>query len=644
MQKLILILFLFILTCKPEIKDDSKNDALVLALYKPNTYSVSLNLSNATVANSIVYFGPVTNSSSQTRNISNQEPQAFTTSATTDENGNLNFVLTVGSYQAIITNTENRSLAFKIKIEQGSEIGLNKDGKATITDEQGNVKVVVLKVAGAANSSISRPLTFVCGYNPKGDTAPPEINSVEILENTVSLSSGQGKVSVKIKAEEGYEGNSQDKKASGIKQITARLFSPNRVNGSGFSTHSRLSLNSATGFYEGSFTLTNFVENGTWKLGSVIARDNAGNEREFILEKSNIETNYTFNACGQKIKSTVKIPSIEVTGSSPDTEAPVLNIGSVVLKSDINSGVIVQNPISTNVDINPSLTTPKEVEITVTATVTDAGGTGNASGVSHIDTRLQSYSWWQSGSNYLGNFIYVRMDRISGNEFSGTYSGKATIRSFAEGSIVADGLWKVGGVWVRDRAGNSSWTSRDSLNKFFTILNASTTATADFYPPELKSAVVDKSNVAFDENFKFALSVADTTAILTSTDQTNSTETNSSLGSPVPSGIKKVSVQLFSPLKLLDNTLGTTKSLTLTLNASTNKYEGTLNFPSANNEEGGTWKIGLIELVDNAGNFRVYRLSEGYSNYTYIKISKTDGDLTNSFVVSTIVPVSVTRN
>ncbi len=652
MIKFILIL-ITILNCKPKAKDTSLQDGGVLALYKSNTYSVSLNLGNVSVPNSMVYFSAVTTSNSLTKNTTTESNiPIFTTSTTTDENGNLNFVISVGTYQALVTTIENRSLAFKIKIEPSTD-PLNKDGKATITDEEGNIKVVVLRVAGAGDSNITRPSSFVCGYNPKGDTAPPEIKSVELVESNVSLSSGSGVVSVKVKTEEGFEGDLPEKKASGIKQISARLFSPNRINGSGFTTHSSLKLNSSTGFYEGKFSLTNFVENGTWKLGSVIARDNAGNEREFILEKSKSETNYSFNACGQKIASGTLIPSIEITGSSPDTDAPIVNLASVILKSDINAGIIVQNPIASNIDISSSLITPKEVEITITATVTDAGGTGIASGVNYIDTRLQSFSWWQTGSNFLGNFIYVRLDRVSGTELSGTYSGKATIRSFAEGFSTADGQWKLGGICVKDKAGNSNWTNREIVNKSFTILNASTSFTADFYPPELKSASINKTSVAFDETFKFTLDVADTTATTTSTDQTlttsqispsASTQPSTTQSVIIPSGVKKVTAEFYSPLKLLENSLGTSKSSTLVYNEATKKYEGTLNFPSSNNEEGGTWKLAKIELVDRAGNQRLYKLSEGYNNYTYTKISKTDGDLTNSFVVSTIVPVFITRN
>ncbi len=101
---------------------------------------------------------------------------------------------------------------------------------------------------------------------------------------------------------------------------------------------------------------------------------------------------------------------------------------------------------------------------------------------------------------------------------------------------------------------------------------------------------------------------------------------------------------LYSPLKLLDSTLGITKSVTLNLNTATNKYEGSLTFAAANNEEGGLWKVGWIEVADKAGNYRVYRITEGYSYYTYIKVTKTDGDVSSSFIVTNIKPISITRN
>jgi hypothetical protein len=105
-----------------------------------------------------------------------------------------------------------------------------------------------------------------------------------------------------------------------------------------------------------------------------------------------------------------------------------------------------------------------------------------------------------------------------------------------------------------------------------------------------------------------------------------------------------VNVILYSPLKLLDISLGTSKTISMTLNATTGKYEGTGVFATANNEEGGTWKVAWIEVVDKAGNYRVYRLTEGYTYYTYVKLTKTDGDVSSSFNVTNISPASVTRN
>ena len=55
-----------------------------------------------------------------------------------------------------------------------------------------------------------------------------------------------------------------------------------------------------------------------------------------------------------------------------------------------------------------------------------------------------------------------------------------------------------------------------------------------------------------------------------------------------------MNITLYSPLKLLDNTLGQTKTVTMVLNTSTSKYEGTTTFPAATSQEGGLWKVGLI--------------------------------------------------
>ena len=643
-------------------QDKDKNldrEALVAyAISRPQVYQVSANLTDGTKAysNALVYFSPSTSTTTNTKNATTttnsntDNSPVFTTSTTTDSNGNLDFKLQVGDFDAFITTLENKSMAFKIKIEHDPSLSTDKKGKATITYADGTVKVAIIKVSGQFNSSPDQAITFVCGFNPKGDTAPPELISVETDSKTVDVSSGTGTITIKAKLEEGKEGSSSAKKPSGIKSVVARVFSPKRVAGGGFSTHANLKLNPASGLYEGNATLSNFVENGTWKVGLVSGRDNSGNEREYILDSSKSTTAYTFNGCGQKINSKISIPEFEVKGSNPDTAAPTITVGGIVLRSDINGGA-TQNPIVSNIDVSTSTATPKEVDITVTLTATDTGGTGNISGVSYIDARLQSYSWWQSSSNYLGNTLYMRLDRISGDSTSGTYQGKATIRSFAEGNTVSDGLWKVGGIWVTDRAGNSQWYSRDTINKSFTIINASTTAQADFYSPELKSITIDKTSVAFDESFILTADVEDKASETTTADQnstgststTTTTTTTTSSNNQTPSGVRRVSIQLLSPLKQLDSTLGTTKNLTLTLNSSTNKYEGTLSFPSANNEEGGIWKIGVVEVSDRAGNIRVYKLTEGYNFYTYIKITRTDGDISNSFTVTNILPGSIER-
>ncbi len=655
---------IFLISCSAKKNETAADDALVFLAFQPLTFQISANITNGTaVSNAMVYFSKSTatagknakadtsTATSTSTGTSSTEP-VFSTSAQTDSSGNITFTLSVGEYTAIITGLDNKSYVFKIKIETSEAGSTNKEGKATVTYADGSVKVVILKI----KNSMTQPpkaITYVCGYNAKGDTAPPELLSVDVDSKTLDLSSGSGKVKIKAKLAEGDEGTDSAKKASGIKKVVARLFSPKRLSGGGYSAYATLTLNSTSGLYEGDATLTDFVENGVWKVGLVSARDNAGNERDYILEKSKSETNYTVNGCGQKIDSKIPAPEVTVSGSKPDTEAPVINVGTVTMMSEITGGA-TQNPISANIDVGTSTATPKEVKITVTVTATDAGGSGKTSGVRYIDARLQSYSWWNSSSNYLGNVRYIRLERTAGTDADGTYVGSTFIRSYSEGNIPSDGLWKLGGMWISDKAGNGTWYGRDTLNKSFTIVNASTTANADFYPPELKSITVDKTDVNFDQTFTVTADVSDIATETTSADQ-NATSTSTSTGtststatttlsSTAASGVKSVRVVLYSPLKLLDDSLGVTKSIAMTLNTSTNKYEGSMSFPSANNEEGGTWKVGWIEVVDLAGNYRVYKLTEGYNFYTYVKVTRTDGDISNSFIVTNIVPGSITRN
>lgn len=655
---LLTLITILSLTYCIEVDKGSKNDAMLLLLAQPATYQVTATISTTSpTSNAMVYFSTATtsgttsasvrdtsSSTTTTNTTSTTTGPVFSTSAQTDTTGNVTFTLAVGEYQAVVTTTSNKGMAFKIKIENGP-FGLNKDGKATITYTDGTVQVAIVKVSGNIFNAIpSAPISFVCGYNPKGDTAAPELSSVSIDSSTVDVSSGSGKVKIKAKVADGYEGTSADKKATGVKTVTAKLFSPKRIAGSGYTAYATLTLNSTSGLYEGDATLTNFVDNGTWNVGMIAARDVTGNERQYLYDSSKSTTNYTFTGCGQKIDSKITIPTFTVTGSSPDTAAPTL--GTVTMPYQITGAGSGPDANGQTINITTSTATPKEVVITVTVTgATDTGGSGNASGIAYMDARLISYSWWSANSSYLGNAIYVRLDLTSGTSTNGTYTGSATIRQYAEGnSLGVDSQWFLGGIWVTDKAGNSLWTSRTTLNKSFNITNASTTATADFYAPELKSISIDKTDVNFDQSFTISADVTDGSTETTSADQTSSTTITSTATPPTPSGVKAVNIVLYSPLKLLDNTLGTTKTLSTTYNTSTLKYEATGTFPTASNEEGGTWKVGWVEVVDKAGNYRVYRLTEGYTYYTYVKITRVDGDISNSFIVTNISPAAINRN
>ncbi|MEM7184704.1 MAG: hypothetical protein AAF518_27665 [Spirochaetota bacterium] len=703
---MVLCAIFLLLSCGPKQNDSLQDEAFLFLAFQPLTFNISANITNGgtAVANSMVYFSQSTSTTTTSSSIqssfslrtatstdtasststdtatstatdtsisttSTTTGSAFATSATTDDSGNLSFTLSIGEYDAVITTTENKSMAFKIKIETSDALSTNKEGKATITYADGSVEVVVLSVSSSSTQPPS-PLTFVCGYNPQGDTAPPELVSTELGASTLDLSSGSGTMQIKANLVDGNEGTDSAKAASGIKSVTARLFSPKRQSGSGYTAYATLTLNSETGLYEGDASIPDYVENGTWKLGSISSRDNAGNERTYILESSVSETNYAINGCGQQIDTKITAPEFVVSGSSPDTETPVIDTSSLVLKSEITGGA-TQDPISTDIDLSTSTSTPTEVTITVTVTATDGGGTGKASGVRYIDARLQSYSWWSASSNYLGNTAYIRLERTSGDNTNGTYTGSTTIYSFAEGNTSADGQWKVGGMWISDAVGNGQFYSRDTVNQGFTILNAATTATADFYAPELQAIETDKTEVAFDETFTISLTVADIATLTTSTDQTSvstntatssstdtasstgtatatttdtSTSTSTSSSSTEISGVRSVSALLYSPLKLLDDSLGVSKSVSLSLNATSGKYEGSSVFATANNEEGGTWKVAWIRVTDKAGNRRIYKLTEGYDYYTYINITRTDGDISGSFTETTITPIAITRN
>jgi len=319
-MKKILILLVASLSfagCIGKQKESALDDLIMILATQPGFFQVSATItssSSSPIANAMVYFSKTSTTTSasvratSTSTSSTSTTPVFETSSQTDSSGNLSFTLAIGEYQAYVTSTDNKSQAFKIKIENGEALSINKDGKATITYADGTIKVAIIKVSGLLSNVPSPSISFVCGYNPKGDTAPPELTSVTLGSETLDLSSGSGKVTIKAKLADGYEGTADAKKASGIKSVTAKLYNPKGVS----AAYATLTLNSSSGLYEGDATLTNYVDNGTYKVGLVSGRDNAGNERQYILDTSKSSTNYIFNGCGQKIDSKVTIQSVVV--------------------------------------------------------------------------------------------------------------------------------------------------------------------------------------------------------------------------------------------------------------------------------------------------------------------------------------------
>ena len=191
-----------------------------------------------------------------------------------------------------------------------------------ITDAAGNSGVYNrYNPYNAANYSMGSPgmdsgvaiggVVSVTGTTP--DTTAPVITSVTATPSSVSTFPAT--VTVRVNYTE---------TGSGYSSGTFSLCSPTQVlnTGNGSRLYTYITTNGGT-YFQGTATLQNYHEAGTWKVCNISIWDIAGNYNDYTLRHSASTTNYTL-----KDYTTVSnVPvggAVTVSGTTSDTTAPVI--------------------------------------------------------------------------------------------------------------------------------------------------------------------------------------------------------------------------------------------------------------------------------------------------------------------------------
>jgi hypothetical protein len=246
------------------------------------------------------------------------------------------------------------------------------------------------------------------------DVAPPQLQSFGFVPTTVDVSTGSLPVAVTLGVSDDLAGvdglpaalQVTFKGPSGQQQQILSGFDPS----TGFS---QTSGDPQLGTWQGTVTVPQFSEAGTWVVESVLLRDAIGNE-------ASLDT-ATLNATFSTALSVVSVPS--------DVSPPQLSSFSFV-------PAIVD-------------TATASVPVTVTLGITD-----DVTGVDGVPATLQVDFQSPSG---LQRQIVAGFDagtgftRTSGNAVAGTWQGTVTVPQFSE-----PGTWRVDAVSLGDALGNES--------------------------------------------------------------------------------------------------------------------------------------------------------------------------------------------
>lgn len=237
------------------------------------------------------------------------------------------------------------------------------------------------------------------------DTVPPTIQSITFSPSTVDVSTGPQTVTLEIRITDAASGLNLTGSSSGI-GVRPVMAPANYTQWRTILTSTSLSSGTVNdGVYRLPITIPQYSQSGTWRVGIVQLKDNAGNE----LFASN-----NFNS------GALPSATLQVLSSSPvDIIAP--QVSSLTI-----------SPAFVNVT-NSSQT------VTVTATVTDS--------LAGVEEQFGCYVFLGSASGGQSQFAWL--SRTSGTPQSGLYRGNVTLPQFSE-----IGTWRPSSLLCRDQANN----------------------------------------------------------------------------------------------------------------------------------------------------------------------------------------------
>lgn len=230
---------------------------------------------------------------------------------------------------------------------------------------------------------------------------------------------GGGNVTIKIDASD---------TGSGISYISASLSSPSNLShtqnsGSAYLSPS-LTYNSTSQLWEGTVTVENNHESGTWKVSSINLNDKAGNSRNYsstIFYDTNYtqSANYVYWANSSSNETNIPVANLEVTGTvinNDETNPPIINSITITPTTFTNSATL---------------------SITIDATDVD-------SGIESCDVRIYSPTKQLSYNAGVELSSYLTY-----NETAKLCEGSIEIMDYHEA-----GNWKVVSIDVRDKSSN----------------------------------------------------------------------------------------------------------------------------------------------------------------------------------------------
>jgi serine protease len=287
------------------------------------------------------------------------------------------------------------------------------------------------------------------------DTTPPELLDFSIGPATVDVTTSPQTVTATLHVTDDM---------SGFAFGCVRLHSPNNLHSSGgcFGDNAFVSGTPQDGVYAFSFAIQQFVEPGTWHVGSVDLIDGLGQVRSFPES----------DLIGRGFPTTVEVISVQ------DTTPPEL----------VDFGI---SPASVNVSAGPQ-------NVTVTLHVTDF-----PSGFAFGCVRLHSPNNLHSSGGCFGDNAFV-----SGTPQDGVYAFSFAIQQFVE-----PGTWHVGSVDLIDGLGQvRSFPESDLIGRGFATTLLVISSPADTVPPELVDFGISPASVnvsAGPQNVTVTLHVTD---------------------------------------------------------------------------------------------------------------------------------------